>query len=282
LKFVISLLLLSTTIQAKTLRFVRVTKDMAFADNGRVYDIAESEVVHAKRAAKLNMPVEVDVINSVMVRPKIERVEVLNFKSETPVPTKPTVPTEKPVIDPLNNYKVSVLSSMDSAHSYFNTMDDSARKKSQCFNRAYVWSWRFHHSYGLNAGKLWLFFTERYIRNYNYHWWFHIAPYFHVAGQTEEIMFDREFDPQPKPYSVWKQDYIYSGAACPVVKKYTDFSKNQEAQDCYVMKSSMYYWQPEDLEKLEAEGVEKKALDSDTYEAANYQAFTCRGWRRCD
>ena len=45
--------------------------------------------------------------------------------------------------------------------------------------------------------------------------------------------------------------FIASKQACPVVYNYTDYSQNQYSSDCYVMKSSVFYWQPWQLENVE-------------------------------
>ena len=43
-------------------------------------------------------------------------------------------------------------------------------------------------------------------------------------------------------------------AFCPVVTDYQDYERHPNAEYCYLMYSSQYYWQPWQLEKLSKEG----------------------------
>ena len=48
-------------------------------------------------------------------------------------------------------------------------------QSSQCYDKAHYWSYEWSRQ-NLSLGKMFLFFTESYIRRYNYKWWFHVAP----------------------------------------------------------------------------------------------------------
>lgn len=159
------------------------------------------------------------------------------------------------VVTPMDNYSPSVLSSMDQANRYFSTMRTDTRGRSQCYNRAHVWSWELYRRFGHQGKKVWIFFTRKYIRAYKWKWWFHVSPSTEVAGQKEEILLDRKFTRSALTFTDWKNEFIKNKATCPEIFKYTDYSQNQESQYCYYMRSSMYYWQPfqiEDLEKGQA------------------------------
>jgi len=148
----------------------------------------------------------------------------------------------------------------DKLNDYFASMNRKFRRRSECFNRAYVWSWEmsFNKIKGqrVHLGKAWLFFTRRYIRTYKYKWWFHIAPY--INFNNEVRMLDRSFLKNPSTLQEWTDEFIYTKEECKIVNKYSDYAQHQEERDCYLLKSSVHYWQPLDIEKAETEGLAQK------------------------
>jgi hypothetical protein len=160
---------------------------------------------------------------------------------------------------PLDGYQSSSLNDMDFAKRVFNSMRKDTRRRSQCYNRAHVWTYEAYNRFRLNSRKIWLFFTRRYIREYNYKWWFHVTPSILVDGASEDIALDRQFTQSPLPLTDWKNEFMYNNADCKEVKFYSDYYENQWDAYCYVIKSSMYYWQPFNIENLEKEGPEKKS-----------------------
>lgn len=126
----------------------------------------------------------------------------------------------------------------------------------ECFQRAHHWAHYMWTNYGgLKSMKIFIFFTDSYIREYNYEWWFHVAPY--VMHKGSPVVLDRTFSDEPQDLTTWKNDYIYSGNSCPTVTRYSDYENNQENQDCYFMKVPMYYFQPTDMENFEHNGEAK-------------------------
>jgi hypothetical protein len=153
-------------------------------------------------------------------------------------------------------YIPSVIAKMDTARKYLYESMPSP-KDSQCFNRAHVWSheWRIKHN--LYSNKAWLFFTRKYIRKFAFEWWFHVAPYVHVVedGKVRERIMDVKYARGPIKFKQWTDIFIRDNAQCPVVDKYSDHANFPYWGSCFVMKSSMYYYQPVDLEWLEAFGM---------------------------
>lgn len=157
---------------------------------------------------------------------------------------------------PSDNFEPTVLRNAEEAGIHFKRMRTDTRRRSQCFNRAYVWNYELYKNYNIKSRKIFIFFTRKYIREYRYKWWFHVAPLTQVnmSGKAQDVVLDREFSSSPQLPEVWKNDYMHNGAPCPEVKKYSDYSQNQDKEYCYFIKASMYYWQPLDLENLEERG----------------------------
>lgn len=134
------------------------------------------------------------------------------------------------------------------------------KQTSQCYDRAHVWvydEFYWHHRY---FQKAFLFFSDSYISRYNYPWWFHVAPYALVKlkGEIVERVMDPAFAQYPLKFKLWTDLFMKNQAECKVVEKYSDYSGHPNEDDCYIIKASMYFWQPRDLENYEQSGVEKK------------------------
>jgi hypothetical protein len=122
---------------------------------------------------------------------------------------------------------------------------------------------------------MWVFFTRKYIREFSFDWWFHVSPYVHVVenGKVRERIMDVKYSRGPVKLKQWTDIFLRNDAPCPLVEKYTDHANYPEFGSCFVMKSSMYYYQPADLEWKEAFGLEKQAYLPSEIVAAYLEAF---------
>lgn len=156
-------------------------------------------------------------------------------------------------------YTPSILKNIDDAKKLFKESRANARAESQCFNRAHVWSYEWRKKHNLYSSKAWIFFTKKYIRKYKFEWWFHVAPMVYVVqdGEVKERIMDIKYSKGPLKLKQWTDIFMRDSAHCRVVQKYTDQANYPESGSCFVMKSSMYYYQPVDLELLEILGQEK-------------------------
>jgi hypothetical protein len=178
--------------------------------------------------------------------------------------------------DPLDNYDMSVLADMSFAKRYFNTMQTATKWRSQCYNRAHVWTYELSTDYRINPGKMWLFFSAKYIKEYKYKWWFHVAPYIEVATEREPVVLDREFSRAPQLLTDWKNVYMKNNANCVKTHDYTTYEDNTWNEYCFLIKSSMYYWQPFNLENLTKEGTTKFGYDKNELRKAYSNAIKSR------
>jgi hypothetical protein len=172
------------------------------------------------------------------------------------------------------DYYKSVLPSIRDVEDLFNTGRKDFIEDSQCYQRAHVWAyeWRKKNVY---PSKTWIFFTRQYIRKYNFDWWFHVAPSVHVMmseGIKERIL-DIKYATTPLKLKSWTDIFIRDGSNCPVVDKYTDQADYPESSSCFVMKSSMYYYQPFELELKEVNGIEKSIWVKDEVARSYFEAF---------
>ena len=158
------------------------------------------------------------------------------------------------------------------------SMFKSARlnnKHSQCFNRAHVWSYEWKKFKNINTAKLFIFFSVKYIREHNFYWWFHVAPYAHVVigNKIRERVMDKKFMPGPSSIRQWIDRFMADGTPCRTVKKYSEYANYPESGDCYLMRSSMFTYWPFDLEMEELKGIVKKDWARVDLEAAYTEAF---------
>ena len=186
-----------------------------------------------------------------------EKREIIEIQEDS----SPSIQNDAPEksINFSETFSPSILKSMDEAQTVFTEARRNARQESQCFNRAHVWSYEWRTKRNLYSSKAWVFFTRKYIRKYKFEWWFHVAPMVHVVhdGEVKERVMDIKYSKGPLKLKQWTDIFMRDSAHCRVVDKYSDQANFPESGSCFVMKSSMYYYQPIDLELLEVLGQEK-------------------------
>lgn len=170
---------------------------------------------------------------------------------------------------------VPTVMTLTKAQSIFSKMRRNYQADSQCFNRAHVWTYEEFTRSQANLNKVFLFFTNRYIRNYRFHWWFHVTPMTYVGGTrfSNWKMLDRKYTSGPLSPKTWTDIFMKSNRSCPVVAKYSEYREHQTTEDCYMFPASMYYVVPSDLERLERTGEERTSYDPDDVDYALYEAF---------
>lgn len=157
------------------------------------------------------------------------------------------------------SYEPTILASAEEAKTVFKGLRRGASAWSQCYNRAHIWSYESKNKFNLDSMKVFTFYTRKYIREYNFDWWFHVAPFTYVkAGEEiEERVLDPMFAKGPLKTKDWTDIFMRNKVTCPVISKYSEYENNEEASYCYLYKASMFYLQPLDLDRLERSGVTK-------------------------
>lgn len=168
----------------------------------------------------------------------------------------------------LGNYQPTVLESESLAQGVYNKLPTANFKgTSGCFQRAHNWAFQLSQRNNIKSMKVFLFFTERYKREFDYEWMYHVAPLIPVKkadGSIEEMVFDPTFLNTPswatgeetknydnKPVSVadWTKYFIFPDVECPVVENYEDYFNYQERYYCYIMKTPMFTYIPANIEE---------------------------------
>ena len=171
-------------------------------------------------------------------------------------------------------YEPTVIENMDLARKYF----QEARykeKESQCYNRAQIWTYEWFAKNLIYSNKTWLFFTRKYIRKYKFDWWFHVSPSVKVIedGVLREKIMDAKYARGPLDLKNWTDIFLKNNANCPLVGTYSDYANYPETGWCFTMRSSMFYYQPFDLEMKETWGSLKSNWIPEEIKQAYLEAF---------
>lgn len=172
-------------------------------------------------------------------------------------------------------YQPTVVSDLGLAMEYFKGLNPYYRRRSQCFNRAHIWSYELNTQRKVLSMKVFLFFTRKYIREYDWAWWFHVSPYLLVQNndQIEERVIDYMFMKGPTPMREWTDYFMKSKTECPAVARYSDYENHEEESYCYLIKAPMYDWTPRDLERKEQQGLYKTGFIESEVNEAYRQGF---------
>lgn len=157
--------------------------------------------------------------------------------------------------DLFQTYFPTIIPSQQRGNDLFNELEYK-HNNSECYNRAHAWtySWRIkHHIY---SSKAWIFFTRKYIRKYDFQWWFHVAPMLHIASDESVIerIADKKFSKRLQTMKEWSDTFMRNKVECPLIDLYSEYANYPETGWCYIMKTNMYYYQPIDLETYERDG----------------------------
>ncbi len=186
-----------------------------------------------------------------------ETLEVERDEKNRPLSIQSVLPLVNQVDNSLMSEEIVKEDLVQTPQSIFNGMKRGWQNESQCYNRAHVWVYEAFQK-GIEMTKLFLFFTRRYIRQYNYGWWFHVTPA--LENGSSWLTMDRRYTRGPLSVKTWTNIFIYSRRACPVVYKYTDYSNNQQTEDCYLIPTTKYFWQPKDILNYERTGRQKTSF----------------------
>lgn len=157
--------------------------------------------------------------------------------------------------DPFEKHNMTTLSSYEKAQQVMDEFNGGTDDKSECYNRAHMWTYESIIKSKTTLGKIWIFFTNRYIREFRYKWWFHVSPMTSVGRAKTNYVLDRGFTMIPYTVENWKNIFIQNHARCPIITDYRSYENNQNSNYCYLIFSSQYYWQPWQIESLSKKGI---------------------------
>lgn len=199
-----------------------------------------------------------------------------DFSKSLPEPEPQPQPSKDLMsMDPLAGYNASV-ATPELAKQMFREQRHPSKEETQCFNRAMIWTYEWRVKHNFYSKKIWIFFTRKFVRRYNFDWWFHVSPLINVAidGQIKERTMDAKYSGGPLEKNAWMKIFLRgSGAKCPYVQKYSDHANYPEAGWCFYQKSPMYYYQPIDLEYLDRFGTVRNRWVENDIRTAYAEAF---------
>lgn len=192
----------------------------------------------------------------------------------------PETETEEPLL-PIEHVTVhdpTILPDYATANKIFSGMNRSWKRDTECTDRAHVWTYEEWKKHNLYSNKVFLFFTNTYIRRYRFYWWFHVSPYTLVNdnGAIVEQVLDRRFTRTPYGMKQWTDVFIRSKKTCQETT-YAYYRANKNGPEhCFIVKTSMYYRLPLHVRAMEDNGVIKTQFSTSEVNFS-YRAFTRRG-----
>lgn len=226
---------------------------LIYLANGRVARIErDSDLLHALEDSSRNQEEIGLTLNS---ERKILAAESVPSSEEKEISSHESIESEK-------SYRASVIAGPSEALKIYKGLNRRYRSESQCYNRAHIWSWEMQTRHQIRSMKVFLFFTRKYIRRFNFEWWFHVAPFVYVRedGKIKEKVMDYRYTYSPVSMREWTNIFMHNNAECSEVTRYTDYEYTREDPAkgwCMLLKVPMYYYQPIDLEALDKKSKQK-------------------------
>jgi hypothetical protein len=210
--------------------------------DGRVYD-AEASVASGLRAdSVVDLVVDGDrAVAFAAVESADSSAEIAKGETDEVIKSDP----------PMLGYEPTQLATMAETATLFDELE-YVTPKSQCYQRAMIWTYAMYNTHQIKSQKVFLFFTQRFIREYRYKWWFHVAPV--VIAEGKEVVLDPTFTKSPLVLGDWTNEFMLNKAPCAVANSYTQYENNQSVEYCYTLMTPMYYYQPRDMEALDLRG----------------------------
>lgn len=154
----------------------------------------------------------------------------------------------------------------------FARLNENIRRRSECSDRAHVWSYDEFKQSGVQSEKVFLFLTDTYIRKNRYKWWFHVAPLFTQSGGAKMVM-DKQFLDRPVTANEWKNLLVFSKRDCVMDFSFNTYNAGaDQTQDCYMKFVPMYYHFPAEIGSME-NGTPRTMFNESEVSGARSRAF---------
>ena len=235
-----------------------------YASDGEIYEIESKNtnlVEQAFKALQNNEAVSIELNSNshsddiLGLRSQILSMTRATLENPSQAVTLTTTTTNKSlssISSLLSDYITDFRSSSD-LERVFSAQRRDTREDSQCYNRAHVWSWEMRkfsqRGRKVQPGKMWIFFTKKYIKEYDYKWWFHVAPFTKLKGR--DMVMDRKFLRGPVTKRAWSDFFIQPRTKCTTTKRYSKYANNPYKGHCFLIRTSVHYHQPYQIQKFE-------------------------------
>lgn len=154
----------------------------------------------------------------------------------------------------------------------WNRMNPYIKRKSECSDRAHVWTYDEFQKTGTKSQKAFLLLTDTYIKRTRFKWWFHVAPLY-TTTSGKKIVMDYQFLDHPVTFDEWKNLLVFSKRECVTEFSFLAYNAGaDQTQDCYTKHSPMYYYVPGDIGSQE-QGHGKTGWSTGEVNGARSRAF---------
>lgn len=135
----------------------------------------------------------------------------------------------------------------------FKEEDMKMKERSECFDRAYMWSMRADRVHKIKTEKVFLFFTRKFRMaklvttwyGKPFAWWFHVAPAVRVNGEL--MVLDATFSEKPETVQEWAGSLMRKPEPCQELTKLEDYvvARNGESEfQCFYTSTPQYVYGP--------------------------------------
>ncbi|MEX0799066.1 MAG: protein-glutamine glutaminase family protein [Bacteriovoracaceae bacterium] len=227
--------------------------------NGQVFEVDRKnpQLVHKlQRAAQERAAVELELESNLPLKSEYAIEQIVDAVL-LPTPVNP----DSPALGLSEEFTPTNIKNLAKAKQMFSELLPANKWGDQCFNRAHIWNRQMHKDHRVKSEKIFIFYTRKYRREINGKWWFHTAPMITLQGQ--KTVMDKEFTNGPLSTADWEKIFNVpmqrDGYRCKFIEGISEYynESNDQSEYCNIQYSSMYYWEPSELEDLEEEGLEK-------------------------
>lgn len=215
-------------------------------DNGRVAFIDDQESHDIKNHLSDSIEARIDKTSKLL---SFKSIETFIRPMSEPLPERTPPPYEPTVV------------SMEEANKMFDRLNPNYKRKSECSDRAHIWSYEEFTNHQIKTEKVFAFFTLTYINKNRLKWWFHVAPLVSVKNgdEVQKMVLDYTFMQRPVKIKEWTDFMVFSKRECKLTNKYSEYDVNPQTEDCYMMIDSMYYKLPLEIQNQELQGAYKSS-----------------------
>lgn len=172
-------------------------------------------------------------------------------------------------------YTPTILSSFSEAEQMFERLNPDYKRVSQCYNRAHIWAYEEFNKNQIHSMKTFVFFTASYIERNGFNWWFHVAPMVYVQENNRpvEYVLDYRYAHSPLRIKEWTDMFVFNKRPCKITTKFSEYDVNPQTEECYLINTTMYYWQPQDIHNQELQNRYKSSFENFDVKASYQEAF---------